>query len=234
MNEDIQPAVVSEGTPAPTEAAPVTEAAPESQSLTQESVAQMVQAELAKATEAAKREIQSIKDKARAEVDQHLRKSQLAEATLNQVRSKLKDADPAFAEQLEVEELRVRDRAYRSQEQELAAYQQQAQFDQQFKQNLSQFVSGLGVNPEDKRVDWGDDAPNYLEKQNRILASVVKIQQDESKVAATKRSQEFKELEMKLRKDLGLDSVDTANPTVARGISKDEAAKLKERYPTMK
>ena len=234
MNEDIQPAVVSEGTPAPTEAAPVTEAAPETQPLTQESVAQMVQAELAKATEAAKREIQSIKDKARAEVDQHLRKSQLAEATLNQVRSKLKDADPAFAEQLEVEELRVRDRAYRSQEQELAAYQQQAQFDQQFKQNLSQFVSGLGVNPEDKRVDWGDDAPNYLEKQNRILASVVKIQQDESKVAATKRSQEFKELEMKLRKDLGLDSVDTANPTVARGISKDEAAKLKERYPTMK
>ena len=234
MNEDIQPAVVSEGTPAPPEAAPVTEAAPETQPLTQESVAQMVQAELAKATEAAKREIQSIKDKARAEVDQHLRKSQLAEATLNQVRSKLKDADPAFAEQLEVEELRVRDRAYRSQEQELAAYQQQAQFDQQFKQNLSQFVSGLGVNPEDKRVDWGDDAPNYLEKQNRILASVVKIQQDESKVAATKRSQEFKEMEMKLRKDLGLDSVDTANPTVARGISKDEAAKLKERYPTMK
>ena len=234
MSEDIQPAVVSEGTPAPTEAAPVTEAAPETQPLTQESVAQMVQAELAKATEAAKREIQSIKDKARAEVDQHLRKSQLAEATLNQVRSKLKDADPAFAEQLEVEELRVRDRAYRSQEQELAAYQQQAQFDQQFKQNLSQFVSGLGVNPEDKRVDWGEDAANYLEKQNRILASVVKIQQDESKVAATKRSQEFKELEMKLRKDLGLDSVDTANPTVARGISKDEAAKLKERYPTMK
>jgi len=233
MNEDIQPAVVSEGTPAPADAAPVTDAAPATQPLTQESVAQMVQAELAKATESAKREIQSIKDKARAEVDQHLRKSQLAEATLNQVRSKLKDADPAFAEQLEVEELRVRDRAYRSQEQEQATYQQQAQFDQQFKQNLSQFVSGLGVNPEDKRVDWGEDAANYLDKQNRILASVVKIQQEESKAATTKRSQEFKEMEMKLRKDLGLDSVDTSNPAT-RGVSKDESQRLKERYPTMK
>ena len=34
MNEDIQPAVVSEGTPAPADAAPVTDAAPATQPLT--------------------------------------------------------------------------------------------------------------------------------------------------------------------------------------------------------
>jgi hypothetical protein len=239
MDENIQPEGVSQVGATSNEVITepttgTTSEVAQTQPLTQEQVSKMVSDEIAKATETAKREIQSIKDKARAEVESQARKAQLAEATLNQVRGKLKDADPAFAEQLEVEELRTRDRHYRSMEQEQVAYQQQAQFDQQFKQNLSQFVTGMGVDPNDKRVDWGDDASNYLDKQNRILASVAKIQQEESQKALEMTSKEFKALEKKLRKDLGLDSVDTSNPAGGSGINKDAATRLKERYPTMK
>lgn len=205
----------------------------QTQPLTQEQVSKMVSDEIAKATETARREIQSIKDKARAEVESQSRKAQLAEATLNQVRGKLKDADPAFAEQLEIEELRTFRTMAQRQAEEATTIQQHQQVIQQFHNNMSQFVTGIGVKPDDSRLDWAEDAANLLDKQTRILASIAKIQQEESQKALEMSSKEFKALEKKLRKDLGLDSVDTSNPT-GGASNRDAAARLEERYPTMK
>jgi uncharacterized membrane-anchored protein YjiN (DUF445 family) len=228
----VQPAVVPEGTPAITpEVAPATpvtpevkaEAKPETQPLTQEQVSKMVQESVALATETAKREIQSIKDKARAEVEQAYRRSQLAETTLNQVRGKLKEADPTFAQELEIAELRTKDQHYQQREAEDMARQQQAQFDNAFKNNLTQFITGLGADPKDPRVDWGEDAKDYLEKQNRILNSVVKLQKEDTKKTEDKRSQEVKDIEIKLRKELGLDSVDTTQPVAGPSLSANKA-----------
>ncbi len=79
-----------------------------------------------------------------------------------------------------------------------------------FESNIRQHITDLGIDPDDKSIDWGDSNDlNLTERQGKILTSVSKIQKDNAKLADDKRKQEFTDLEVKLRKDLGLDSVDT-------------------------
>ena len=77
----------------------------------------------------------------------------------------------------------------------------------------------LGLTTEvkdDKNIDWGDrDNLSLTDRQGKILASVGKIQKDNAKLADDTRKQEFTDLEARLRKDFGLDSVDT---TTSAGV----------------
>lgn len=203
------------------------------QSLTPEAVAKMIQDAVAPIKDQASRDIQSLKDKSRTEIEKANRKAEVAENTLNQARAKLRETNPEVVAELEAAELKETVRHYQSRDAEEQTQQQFAQFDQTFKANVNRFVTKLGLDPSDTRIDWGDDAKDYLDKQSRILESVTAIQKAENKKADEKRSQEVKDIEARLRKDLGLDSVDTGNPVGANSVKTDDR-KLKERYPSMK
>jgi len=233
--KDVQPAEVSkEGTPAPeVKLAPEsgtvppvqeTKEEPQQQSLTPDTVKELIAKELTAAKEEARREIQSAKDKARAEVENALRKATAAESTLNTVRGRLKESDPDFEKDLKIAEMEATLKQYSLGEREARMREQAKQFEDAFKANLSQFIVDNEVDIKDSRIDWGEDAKDYLERQQRVLKSVTKIRKEESKKAEEKRSQEVKDIETRIRKSLGLDTVDTSQPStpISASSSKDQ------------
>ncbi len=212
--ENVQPGAVPEGTvstEADTKSVETDKETQSAQPLTQAQISKMIEDALAPAKEAALREIQSVKDRAAAEVEKARRKATINEDTLNQVRGTLKEADPNLASQLELAELRARDQHHKEYEMNEGVKQQLTAFDQAFHTGVNQFLGSLGIDPKDTRLDWGSDAKDYLEKRNRIDNSVGKILSENRKEAEKKMTQDFKTLESKIRKELGLDSVDTSH-----------------------
>lgn len=195
-----------------------TEQQTQPQPLTEERIKQIVAEETTRATEVAKREIQSIKDKARREVEDAQARAGLAEDTLAGLE---KDTDPEAAE---LARLRASDKYHRTMGAAQVQRQQAEAFDKSFQDNINQFITQMGVDPNDKRIDRGDDAKDYLSKQQRILTSVSKIQQ-ENQAGTQKKlegdlAQRQKDFEGKIRKDLGLDTEETG---VSPGIGGTDA-----------
>ncbi len=180
------------------------ETKPAEQPLTAEAIQKMIEEATTKAVAAAKdigrRELQSEQDRNRAEALRAQRRAQLAESTLGAARIHLQGVDPEAAKELELAELRAKEQGRTVQEQEEAAAEQQKQFHQQFNSNLNQFITGLGVDPTDKRIDWAGDAPNYLVAQQRILESVSKIQKENIQTMQTGLEKRLKDLEAKVGK----------------------------------
>jgi len=186
---------------------------PSQAQLSKEQITQMVQEQVRLATESAKREIQSVKDKARQEVEQAQNRARMAESTLTNVGKNLGDLDPEIQTKVRLEQAEAQNAYYgqlaRQQEQE----QQRLTFDSTFRTNLSQHIQSLGIDPNDKEIDWAEDSQaDYLTRQQRILASVAKVQGNVKKVAEAKEADMAKEIEARLRKDLGLDSHDVSTP----------------------
>jgi hypothetical protein len=174
--------------------------------LTPEQVKEIVRESLAVEREKIK---QSVADKTRFEVEQALRKAQIAEATLDKFAPEL---DEETRNKLELHRLRSKDAVYQTREQEEAARRQADEFFSTFNAQMTKFITDAGIDPDDKRIDWGKDAKDALEMQQRILSSVNKIQKENSKMAEQKLEQHLKEETAKMRKELGLDSVDTSTP----------------------
>lgn len=209
----VQPDATSEkGEALPEEA----EKQPQQQSL-EEQIKQLTD-KLAEETNLSKREIQSFKDKALREIESAQARAGLAEDTLAGLE---KDADPEAAE---IARLRARDVQYRK----MGAITQQRQrteaFDKSFQENMNQFITQMGVDPNDKRIDWGNDARDYLNKQQRILTSIGSIQQEdrgkEKRALEDSVTQQIKDAEVRIRKDAGLDTEETG---VSPGISGTDA-----------
>lgn len=187
------------------------------QFLTREEVQQML-------TEERDKIKQSSRDISRKEIEDAQRRVGLAEDTLAGYDKGLGQLDP---EQAELIRLRAESTAHRRGDAEEARRQQMTVFDKSFTANMNQFITSAGLDPNDKRIDWAEDVTtgDYLAKQQRILASVTKIQKDEAKVADDRRSQEFKDMEDRLRKDLGFDSVDTSTSAGVGGTLTAEQVK---------
>lgn len=170
----------------------------------QSEIQKIVSQTLDEAKEQARREIQSTKDKAKAEVEAAQRRAQLAETTLLNLSG---DIDPERAKALRAEaELQV----YRQKEIEDQASKAAGEFSNTFHGNIKQFITSLGIDPNDKRIDYADEVEgDYLAKQRRILDSVAKIQKESASAAEDKQKQAFDDLKAELRKDLGIDSVST-------------------------
>ena len=216
-DKDVQPkGDVSQETPS-VEAETPTPEPPQPQPLTEDVLKQRIDEAVGKAlgeqTEKAKREIQSVKDKSKAEIEQAYRRAYTAETTLQGI---VPELDEDTRNKLELHQLRGVAAQYQSKEQEDAQRQQMETFVQTFNSQMNQFITDAGIDPADKRIDWGKDAKDYFEVQQRVLSSVNKIQKENTKAADEKRSQDLKDLEAKLRKDLGLDSVDTSTPIAPR------------------
>lgn len=205
----------------------------------EEKMTAMIQAEVAKAvakeTELARREIQSVKDKSKAEVESALRRVRLAESTAEATRRSLQSLDPDTAEKVELAGYRAKEQGRQSLEREDVARRQQEEFHQQFHSNLTQFITGLGVDPADQRIDWAGDATNagnYLEAQRRVLDSVSKIQKENVKVTESNLDKKIKEAEARIAKKLGYDEVNSVSTAASVGVSSDgiplDMAKFRE------
>ncbi|MBU2177560.1 MAG: hypothetical protein KJ556_20910 [Gammaproteobacteria bacterium] len=185
----------------------------QTQSLTPEQIQKMINDALTPVVEGAKREIQSIKDKSKSEVEAALRRGQVPNKILSQVKTRIQEESPDLAKEIEIAELREKVGHYEGNEIANQTQQQQAMFAQQFQDQMNQFITTSGVDPKDKKIDWGDDATDYLTKQSRILNSVSKILKSREDDIKKTIEQQVKDAETKLRKELGLDSVSTTNQT---------------------
>ena len=198
---------------------------PQPQPLTEDVLKQRIDEAVGKAlgeqTEKAKREIQSIKDKSRQEIETLVRRANVAETTLQGI---VPDLDEETRNKLELQRLRGQAAQYQTKEQQDEAKRQYDEFHQTFETQMSEFITETGIDPSDKRIDWAKDAKDAFEMQKRIHSSVTKIMKENQKTADDKRSQDLKDLEAKLRKDLGLDSVDTSNPVAPKKDDKNKTA----------
>jgi len=175
-----------------------------------ELIQQKVATEIAKATEASRREIQSVKDKARAEVESALRRAHAAEYTMGATRTQLQSLDPDVAKEMELTEFRVKEQNRAIAEQEEQSRRVQTEHHQQFFTGLANYITGLGIDIQDQRIDWAQNASNYYEAQNRVLDSVAKIQKGNTQTTQGGLEKRLKDLEAKLAQaGIEANSVDT-------------------------
>jgi len=177
--------------------------------LTEERVQQLIAEATKKAVDeardAGRRELQSEQDRNRnAE-----RKVRLAESKVSAYETSFKGLDEDTQRDIELARYREQDKYYQSSAQEEAQKQQQAAYYQQMNDSLVEEIKSWGIEPEDKRIDYASNAPDYFTGRKRFSDSLQKIVRDNQKKAEEKQGEDFKNLESKLRKDLGLDSVNT-------------------------
>lgn len=187
---------------------------PETQPLDAEGIAQLVKDEVARQTNGAKREIQSVKDKAKREVEVAQDRTREAEDTAADYEQGLGADDPDRASRIKAE---ARLKGYQRRDRDNLQRQAAEQAVKDFEGSLTEHITDLGLDPNDDRLDWGKDlslnTPGYFyTRQSKFLKSVAKITKEVTRAADDKRSQEFKDMEARLRKDLGIDSVLTEAP----------------------
>lgn len=146
-----------------------------------------------KAKDVGRRELQSQQDKNKAEAARLERRAKAAEAALKATQRTLEELDPDAASKAELARYKAQEQELSLTEQQEEALKTQQEFHQQFQNNLTQFITSLGIDPEDEKIDWAVDAKNYLEAQQRVLKSVADIQSESLK--------EYKNLEKRLKED---------------------------------
>lgn len=185
---------------------------------TQPSVEEQIAKAMGEQAENISRKIQSASDKAIARIQRE------AESTAGIAEDALATMDATFADtdvEAGVKPKPKRQDQYRSQ---LNVRRQQEEAVRKtidaFESNIRQHITDLGIDPDDKSIDWGDSNDLSLtERQGKILASISKIQKENAKLVEEKAEDKFKKLESDLRKDLGLDSVDTSTSASVGGDS---------------
>ncbi len=175
-----------------------------------------------KLAESFRREMQSAKDKSIAEVERARRQAE--EHFTNAMRTVVGD-DPDLQTKAQLAQYQARERLSQQKTYEDMSHRQQEEFDKNFKDANSQFVTDLGINPEDKRIDWGDGEGNYLERMKRIQKSVAQITKEQKKALEDNYAvldKRIKEIEGKAKKQENIEanSVDTSH---AAGSGSDEA-----------
>ncbi len=176
---------------------------------------------------------QSLRDKAKFEANEAVlraqREAQGYKLEADELAQQLGAVDP---QQAELARLRSRDRRYRETETQDAQKRQLTEFDEQFKGSISDALKAMDIDPSDTRIDWADGTSNYIDRQKKILASAAKI----SKENQTKAQEIFAkkladEITVKVRKELGVDSVDTSAPSGAGGSNKLTPEKVAKMTP---
>src|SRR3972149_1156028 len=197
------------------------QAAQTAQALTEDKVRQMIADATAKAVQEAKdlgrRELQSQQDKNRAEVSRAERRAKLAESTLKATQDSLTQLDPDAAKDVELARLRAREQGLSGLEQEEAEAKAQQEFHQQFVEGLNQFITGLGVDPKDPRIDWAADAQNYLEAQRRVLTSVSTVQKEKVQTIQSGLEKRLADLEKKTKVETNVEA-NSVSTTTSGGV----------------
>ncbi len=214
----------TESVQSPVEAVKATEVVkplePTQEEVLSKKIEEAVAKALASETEKSRREIQSTKDKAIAEVQLAERRRMLAERTMEATQKQIQTLDPETAKEFELARLRAESQGRLSLEQEEVARQSRMDFDSQFNGSLVQFIQNMGVDPTNPSIDWAKDATStgdYLTAQRRVLDSVAKIQKENAKNLEMSIEARVKEVEKKVRKDLGIDEVNSVSAQMSGG-----------------
>jgi len=198
MDEVKEGAVLEAGTVSQEESQTKVEKEP----LTEAKVAQM----LVEAREADKKHFQSLADTVIAKANREARdartKAGAAEASRVAMKQQLLKTNPQAKQALDFADAQARLQYYDSKEAEDT-------FSNQFYGNLKEDIVNRGIDPTDKRIDWGEDAKDTFETQKRVLASVAKIQKDDEVSDRRKFEQRMEDKFAQLSKDAGIDSVRT-------------------------
>ena len=197
----------------------VTPPAPTPEEILNQKIAEAVSKAVALETEKARRELQSVKDKSIAEVSAAQRRAKLAESTLGATRAHIQTLDPEVGKEMELAELRAKEAGRMTMEQEEQMAQYQATVVRQFHDNMTQFITGLGVDPADQRIDWAGDAPDLLTAQRRILDSVTKVQKAKEKASTDEVDRKIADAIKRVKKDLGAEEANSVTTQMSGGIS---------------
>ena len=186
------------------------------QPLTEERIRELITEATQKAkeegVELGKREMQRIKDKEVAKLQQRYSQT---EEKFGSLKDMLGTLEPEVASQVELNLLRTQEKQRVKRESEEQQLQQYQEMIGSFKNNFTQFIQGEGVEPTDKRIDWGQDDEPLLARQQKILSSIAKIRKEDASKSEEKVKSKIEELVSKERKDAGLDSVDISTGTAA-------------------
>ena len=176
---------------------------------TQEARLQQLVAEAsAKAEEKGRREMQGIKDKEVAAAERRVRQAE------ESYKSSFDNLDEDTKREVELANLR-------REKQEKEQYGQTEQYNTRLKQSLRDEVTSLGIDPNDTRLDYADDADNYFDGRKRFSESTAKILKTDRVSSENKLREELKAETAKMRRELGLDSTDTGSSP--GGGASDEA-----------
>ena len=196
------------------------------QPLTEERVQQLIAEATQKAIEQGKdlgkREMQSIKDREVAEIS---RKARQAEARLGAYDSNLANLDETTREAIETARLKGDNKYYQDILQEEENRKQQDAYFEQMSQSLRDEVTALGIDPNDKRIDYAREEGDYFKGRQRFTGSLSKILKTNQDAFSKNLETQTKEIEMRLRKELGLDTV---IPSSGAGVDTSDATFIKE------
>lgn len=210
--KDVQKDEVPEGTESqeakPEEGEKPPEEKAEPQYLTKEQVQEMLADEREKGR-------QSARDISRSQIERTRSSGNIAD----DYDQSLGGIDPEQRARIKAE---AKLKGFEREKRETAQSQIMEQAMKDFEGSLTELITGLGLNPDDKRLDWARDlppnTPGYFNtRQGKIFKSIASIQKEEVKVADDKRSTEMKDLEDRLRKEFSGDSVDTSASGGASG-----------------
>lgn len=173
---------------------------------------------------------QSLKDTAKREVLEAQRRATLAEGTSAKIKSRLSSYDPDSGQDLnqalEQAENESKLDYYQKWEEEQKQRQAQEAYNQSLNESLEKHLEALGIPRDDKRIDWANDAPDFLTGRNKFDASVARILKENQVVEKKAMDDKLKEIESKLRIDLGLESHE---PFTSAGVDTSEASFM-EKY----
>ncbi len=178
------------------------EGEPKEQPFTSEQEARMQQL-MAEAKETGKREMQGIKDR---EVAEAQRRARFAEGESASYKSSFSNLDDETRKDLELAQLRSQVPQYQAFMRDEEQRKQAESYRQNLQGSLVEHVKALGIDPDDKRIDWAENETDFLVGRSKFDASMARILKEKQGEAEKKLKDDFKGLESQLRKDLGLDS----------------------------
>jgi len=174
----------------------------EPKSLTKEDVQQMIaeatKQAVAEAKDAGRRELQGQQDRNKREIEKAVRRAERAEGVLSTAQKRFEETDPDVAKDLELERLRQDQQSRLTFEQEEEVRQRQENYTKTLNDSLYAHLQALGIDPNDKRIDWAEDSPDYISGRAKFDASVTKIIKEEQQTAQTGFEKRLKELEAKM------------------------------------
>lgn len=184
--------------------------------------------------ETGRRQMQGIKDK---EVAEAQREARFAQGRAKSYETQFQGLDDETKRDFETARLRGENQFYQQQQQDEVSRQQQEAYTRRIGDSLNAHLEMLGIDPNDKRVDWAQDESDPIAGRAKFDASVAKIVKEnavkEAKDLETRLIAKMEADNLKNRIDMGLESHDTSTSAGVEGEKGDEQ-KLKDRYPTMK
>lgn len=196
------------------------------QPLTEERIQQLIaeatQRAIEQGKQLGKREMQSIKDREVAEIS---RKARLAESKARAYDSSFANLDEDTRSALEQAKLKGENKYYQDVFQEEENRRNQEAYANQLRQSLKEEATALGIDPNDNRIDYALDEGDYFKGRQRFTGSLSKIIKANQDTATKQMQDNFKAMEMNLRKELGLDAVP---PSSGAGVDTSEATFIKE------